>query len=79
MGTGESRDNLWRIVRTHHVGERQQRRLHLRHVAILKQVVGFKDVVGLQAVGNDGADEVGQILQLQRQTGNLNQVRVPAR
>lgn len=51
---------------THHVGERQQRRLHLRHVAVLKQVVGFEDVVGLQAVGHDGADEVGQVLQLER-------------
>lgn len=59
---------------THHVGERQQRCLHLSHVAVLKQVVGFEDVVGLQAVGDDGTDEVGQVLQLQRQTGNLNQV-----
>lgn len=63
---------------THHVGECQQRRLHLRHVAVLKQVVGFEDVVGLQAVGNDGADEVGQVLQLQQQTGNLNQVSTPS-
>lgn len=59
---------------THHVGERQQCRLHLRHVAVLKQVVGFEDVIGLQAVADDGTDEVGQVLQLQRQTGNLNQV-----
>lgn len=58
--------NRERIVMTHHVGERQQRRLHLRHVAVLKQVVGFEDVVGLQAVGHDGADEVGQVLQLER-------------
>lgn len=63
---------------THHVGERQQRRLHLRHVAVLKQVVGFEDVVGLQAVGDDGTDEVGQVLQLQRQTGNFNQVSAPS-
>lgn len=55
-----------RIVVTHHVGKRQQRRLHLRHVPVLKQVVGFEDVVGLQAVGDDGADEVGQVLHLQR-------------
>lgn len=73
---GESRDSLGRIATTHHVSERQQGRLHLRHVAILKQVVGFKDVMGLQAVGDDGADEVGQVLQLGRQTGNLKQVIV---
>lgn len=53
---------------THHVSERQQRRLHLRHVAALKQVVGLEDVVGLQAVGCDGTDEVRQVLQLEPQT-----------
>lgn len=62
---GESWDKRQQTVVTHHVGERQQRRLHLCHVAVLKQVIGFEDVVGLQAVGDDGTDEVGQVLQLE--------------
>lgn len=52
------------IVNTHHASECEQRRLDLCHVAVLKQVVGLKDVVRLQAVLCDGFDEVCQVLQL---------------
>lgn len=44
---------------SHHASERQQRGLDLRHVAALKQVIGLKDVVRLQAVLGDGLDEIG--------------------
>lgn len=56
----------WVFIETHHAGESEQRRLDLRHVAVLKQVVGFEDVMGLEAVRRDGFDEVGQVLQLKR-------------
>lgn len=52
------------ISKTHHVSEREERRLDLCHVAILKQVVGFEDVMRLEAICCDGFDEVCQVLQL---------------
>lgn len=52
------------ISKTHHAGEGQQCCLDLRHVAVLKQVIGLEDVMGFQAVGCDGFDEVRQVLQL---------------
>lgn len=52
------------ISRTHHASEREERRLDLCHVAMLKQVVGFEDVMRLQAICPDGFDEVRQVLQL---------------
>lgn len=59
--------------RTHHASEGEQRRLDLRHVAVLKQVVGFKVVVRLQAKVRGGFDEVSQILQLQTHRFKQNQ------
>lgn len=50
--------------RSHHARECQQRGLDLGHVAALKQIVGLKYVMRLQAVEGDGLDEVGQVLQL---------------
>lgn len=49
---------------THHASKRKERGLDLRHVAILKQVVGLEDVVGFEAIGCEGFDEVRQVLQL---------------
>lgn len=56
--------NQFLICKTHHAGECEQRCLDLRHVAVLKQVVGFEDVMRLQAIHCDGFDEVCQVLQL---------------
>ncbi len=53
---------------THHAGQCEQRGLHLSHVPIFKQIIGLKDVIGLQAVGQDGFDEIPKIFQLQRAT-----------
>lgn len=56
--------------KTHHAGQCEQRCLHLGHVAVLKEVVGLKSVMGLQAVRSDGFGEVVQILQLQTKQRN---------
>lgn len=55
---------------SHHASKCKQRCLDLRHVPILKQVVGFEDIMGLQAVRGDGFNEVGQVLQLKAHNMN---------
>lgn len=52
------------FLETHHAGEGEQSRLDLRHVAILKQIIGLEDIMGLQAVHCESFDEVCQVLQL---------------
>lgn len=52
------------IFNTHHASECEQCCLDLRHVAVLKQVIGFEDIMRLQAIHCDGFDEVRQVLQL---------------
>ena len=54
------------LIKTHHASQCEQRRLHLRHVAGLKQVVGLEEVMRLQLVHSDGFDEVRQILHLKK-------------
>ena len=55
-------------VFTHHAGQCEQCGLDLSHVPIFKQVIGLKDVIGLQAIGQDGFDEIPKVFQLQRAT-----------
>lgn len=52
------------IFNTHHASECKQCCLDLRHVTVLKQVIGFENVVRLQAIRCGGFDEVRQVLQL---------------
>lgn len=52
------------FLETHHAGEGEQSRLDLRHVTILKQIIGLEDIMGLQAVHCESFDEVCQVLQL---------------
>lgn len=54
------------IQRTHHASEREQCCLDLRHVSVLKQVVGLEGVVRLQTVLCGGFAEVSQVLQLKQ-------------
>lgn len=58
----------WISNKTHHASKREERRLDLSHVAVLKQVVGLKDVVRLETIDRDGFDEVRQVLQLHTHT-----------
>ena len=53
---------------SHHASERQQCGLDLRHVAALKQIVGLKYIMRLQAVHGDGFGEGSQVLQLKTHT-----------
>lgn len=55
---------LFIFNKTHHACERKERGLDLSHVAVLKQVVGLKDIVRFETIGGDGFDEVRQVLQL---------------
>ena len=69
-GEGEHRGHKHMSVHSrsavaHHVRQGKQCGLNLSEVPVFKQVVGLKDVVGLHAVGQDGFDEVPEVLQLQ--------------
>lgn len=48
----------------HHAGQREQRGLDLGHVSVFKEVIGLEDVARLQAVGQDGFDEIPKVFQL---------------
>lgn len=50
--------------RPHHSSQSDECALDLSVVDILKQIVGLKDVVWLQAVLRDGTDEIPYVFQL---------------
>lgn len=50
--------------RPHHSSQSDECALDLSVVDILKQIVGLKDVVWLQAVLSDGTDEIPYVFQL---------------
>lgn len=52
----------------HHAGQCEQCGLDLSHVSIFEQVIGLEDVIGLQAIGQDGFDEIPKVFQLQSHT-----------
>lgn len=54
----------------HHASQREQRGLDLGHVSVFKQVIGLKDVARLQAIGQDGFDEIPKVFQLQSRDRN---------
>lgn len=71
----------WTFIydKTHHASKGKECRLDLSHVAVLKQVVGLKDVMRFETIGCEGFDEVRQVFQLHthNQSGILkNNVRV---
>lgn len=53
---------------THHAGQGQQSGLDLSHVPIFKQVIGLKNVIGLEAIVQEGFDKIPNVFQLQRET-----------
>lgn len=60
----------WTFIydKTHHASKRKERRLDLSHVAVLKQVVGLKDIMRFETIGCEGFDEVRQVFQLHTHT-----------
>lgn len=56
----------------HHAGQCEQCGLDLSHVSIFKQVIGLEDVIGLQAIGQDGFDEIPKVFQLQSHRDKAN-------
>lgn len=62
------------ILVTHHASESEQRRLDLRHVSVFKQVVGFEEIMRLQAEHCGGSAEVSQVLELKSQQTNIKSV-----
>lgn len=51
-------------VGAYHTGQSEECGLDLSHVSIFKEVVCFKDVIGLQAIVQNSFDEVSQVFQL---------------
>lgn len=47
-----------------HASQREQRGLDLGHVSVFKQVIGLEDVARLQAICQDGFDEIPKVFQL---------------
>lgn len=50
---------------THHAGQGEECGLDLSHVPVLKQIIGLKDVIGLQTISENGFDKVAQVLKLE--------------
>lgn len=43
--------STWQRIKIYHACKGEQCGLDLSHVSIFKEVIGFKDVIGLQAIG----------------------------
>lgn len=62
--------NLLFFAFAHHAGQREQRGLDLGHVSVFKEVIGLEDVTRLQAIGQDGFDEIPKVFQLRSGDGD---------
>lgn len=62
------------MLYSHHSCQSDKCTLDLGVVDVLKQIVGFKDVVRLQAVLRDGTNKVPNVFKLKKKTKHADRI-----